>query len=509
MKYLFIYLIAFIGFTSCYKDKGTYDYHVINHWTVENFDSTKGYTALLGDTLKINPVLKWSHDPNPSDANYDYAWSFRYRPTANGPFVDTVVCTTKDLSTVIKLLPGNYPLAYRVTDKATGVTFQTRTNVLVSTKVYEGYMVLNEVNGQSRLDMLSYSKATGLFTQYTDVLKEMNSNLPQQGKPIQVLCMNYVGTNITPQNYGIFLLTESGTNRINQETFAYDPKMNIRYLMLGNIAPDFKAEMLTGENPTPTNVMFYMYAKNNMYAYSTGAGYAFRNDVINVYSATGTPFKVSPYVVTDGTLGVMYNMDKRCFVQAAAGGSSFVTDVIPSRNFPTGLDLVWMERSYNSTSRSVYAILKDPVTAKYYLLRFPIAGAQTYFKEITATDFAQATNYAVSPDVNYLFYSVGGKVYEYDFNLGTPSTTLMIDKGNSIISYMGFPHFYNSFVLANATTYKLWATHLTVGTYDPAGTPGANGTLECYSVPEISKPLVKTREWSGMGKIVSVAYRER
>ncbi|MRG44122.1 hypothetical protein GFS24_03305 [Chitinophaga sp. SYP-B3965] len=509
MKHLFIYLLAFIVFTSCYKDKGNYDYHVINHWTVENFDSTKGYTVLLGDTLKINPTLKWSNDPNPSDANYNYAWSFRYRPSSNLPFIDTVIGTDKNLNAKINLLPGNYSLAYRVTDKSNGVTFQTRTNILVSSKNFEGYMVLNDVNGKSRLDMLAYSKGTGLFTQYTDVLKEMNSNLPEQGKPRQVLCMNYVGTNITPLNYGIFLLTETGTNRIHQETFAYEPTMNIRYLMVGNIANDFKADVLTGENPSPTTVMFYMYAKGNMYAYSTLYGYAFRNDPINVYAAASAPFKVSPYVVTDGTVGVMYNTDKRCFVQAANFNSSFVADVVAARNFPTGLDLVWMERSYNSTSRSVYAVLKDPVTAKYYLLRFPIAGAQTLFKEITAPDFAQATSYAVSPDVNYLFYSVGGKVYEYDFNLGTPTTTLMIDKGNSTITYMGFPHFYNSFVAANANTYKLWATYLTVGTYDPAGTPGANGTLECYSVPEISKPLVKTMGWTGLGKIVSVAYRER
>jgi hypothetical protein len=509
MKYLFICILGLIGFTSCYKDKGNYDYHIINHVTIENFDSTKGYTVFLNDTLKISPGLKWSDDPDPSDAKYTYAWSFRFRVAANAPFTDTVVSTSKDLNTLIKFLPGNYSLQYRITDKASGVTFQTRCNVTVSSKVYEGYLLMNDVNGQTRVDMLSYARNTGIFTQYTDVLKEMNSNLPQQGKPIQILSQNYVGTNITPQNYGIFLLTSSGTNRVHQETFAFEPRMNIRYLMTGNVPADYKADWMTGEAPSPSSIMFYMYGNGNMYAYSTLAGYAFRADPINVYEATGAPFRVSPYVVTDGTVGVMYNMDKRCFVVAGNFNSSFVTDVAATRNFPTGYDLVWMERSYNSTSRAVHAILKHPTTGKYYLLRFPIAGNQTYFQEITATDFAQATNYGVSPEFGYLFYSVGGKVYEYDYNLATPLTKLMIDKGNEVISYMGFPHFYNSFVAANAGTYKVWATQLHVASYDPAGTAGANGTFETYTIPDINRPLVKERSWTGLGKVVSVAVRER
>jgi hypothetical protein len=45
-----------------------------------------------------------------------------------------------------------------------------------------------------------------------------------------------------------------------------------------------------------------------------------------------------------------------------------------------------------------------------------------------------------------------------------------------------------------------------VGSYDEGN---ANGTLEQYSVVDANEPLVFKRSWTGFGKIVSVAFRER
>lgn len=506
--YTLLIAVTVCIFTACYKDKGNYSYHDTNKISFANIDTVKGYTVFFADTLKITPVLTMTADNNPSADGYSYEWTFRFGTTATG-FRDSVIATGKDLKVPVVLAPGTYTLQYRVTDKATGIQFHIRTTVLVSTAVYEGYMVLNEVNGQSRLDMLSYSKTTGVFTQLTDVLKKMESPLPPQGTPYQVLCVNYTNANITSQNYGIFLLTASGTNRVSQETFGWDPAYNIRYLMLGSVPSDFKAQRLTGEPTSTIYPMFYMYADGNMYNYATLSGYAFKYTPLNVYTPSGVPFKVSPYVVTDGSSGLMYNMDKRNFVTAASYSSTSMADVPVALNYPTGYDLVWMGRCYNNTSKYAYAIMKDPATSKYYLMRFVLGKAQDYLKEITATDFANATNFAVSPDRNYLFYTVGGKLYEYDFNAGTPQTILMLDKGASTISHLGFTRFYNYLVAANANTYKVWANYLSVGSYDPSGTAGSNGTLELYSVPDVNRQIEKVSSWTGMGKIVSVAYRER
>ena len=153
-----------------------------------------------------------------------------------------------------------------------------------------------------------------------------------------------------------------------------------------------------------------------------------------------------------------------------------------------------------------YAVLKDPGIDKFYLIRFSFGGGPTnsnlqpvdYFQEITATDFALAEKFAISPNLGYLFYSTGGKVYEYDMFLKT--SRLMLDKGSEKISLLVFD-----------TNKKpaTWKNSLMVGSYDPAGTAGSNGTLTQYSVPPVNGNLVVQNQWTGLGQVVSVSYRFR
>jgi len=495
----FIYGLFVVCLSSCYKDLGNYTYHDINEISFTGIDTINGYTMLLGDSLKVSPSLVMTKDNSPSSDNYSYEWSF-HLTRSPGVTYDSIISTDKNLKTKIMFTPGNYYLQYKVTDKKTGVPFHVRTNVLVSTPIYEGYMVLNNVNGRSRLDMLSYNKTANVFTQYTDVLARVGSKVPMESEPYQVLCMYYTRTRfVSVKYYGIFLLTASGTNRVNEETFGYDPSYNIRNLMVGDVPANFGAQYLTGEITNGMSPLFYMYSNGHIYCYTAVNGSAFKYLPLNIYPASSIPFNVSPYVATDGNRAVLYNTDKRNFVTAADYNSVSVTDVPAGLNYPAGLDLIYMERNYSSNT---YAILKNPSTSKYYLLRFVIGQEQNYYQEITGTDFANASHYTISPDLGYLFYSVGGKLYEYDLSLKI--SKLMFDKGQEQITFLAFQQFFN-----RTGIYSNWAKLLTVGSYNPSGTVGSNGTLELYSVPPVNGQIVQTNKWAGLGKVVSVSYRER
>lgn len=505
MKKKLLYKLLILLFVSilaaCSKDLGNYTYHDINQVTFTDFDTTKGYSVLFGQTLSIDPALASTMD---AAAGYSYEWSLRLGSSAAPPARDSILSVSKALNVKIGLVPGTYVLQYKVTDKSTGVQFQKRTNLNVTTDVFEGYLVLNDVGGNSRLDMLSYNKASTSFTQITDVLQHTGSKLSMQGQPYQVLCMLWTRPNISAQNYGIWILNASGTNRINQETFAADPTYNIRYLMLGSVPNTFMAKHLTGELQYGISPYLAMSGNDdNMYTYSVNAGYAFKYLPLNTYINGGATFRMSPYVATDANTLTGFNMDKHTFVTTASSSAAAVTDAPAAYNYPSGYDLVYMGKDYNSVA---FAILKKSATSQYYLLRFPLLKAQTYFKEILGTDIANATSFAISPDLGYLFYSAGGKVYEYD--PGIQKSFLMLDKGTSQISYLDFQNFYNRLVPATAI-YKTWANYLTVGSYDPAGTAGKNGTMELYTVPQVNGQIVKVNSWTGFGKIVSVSYRER
>ncbi|SEW35032.1 PKD-like family lipoprotein [Chitinophaga arvensicola] len=505
-KYTGILAIIILFLSSCYKDIGNYSYHDINNVQLGNIDTANGYTVFFNDTLKVTPDIRSTQNVTAEDA-YTYLWSY-HKSSSVSTIDDSLLATTRNLAAKVTMPPGNYVLMYKVTDKKTGVMVHMKTTLTVSTEVYEGFMVLSDVNNQSRMDMLSYVKKTNTFNQYTDVFNRVNSTVPMNGTPYQVLCMPYVGSNVAAQNYGIFVLNAAGTNRVNQETFAWNNTYNIRYLVVGNIPSNLVATRLTGITTGAYSYLIYMYGPDkNMYSYSTNAGYAFRYSPVNVYETAGTPFRVSPYVATDGTSSLLYNMDKKTFVTVSNPSAVTVTDAIPALGYPTGLDLLYMECIYYAEAGikpNTYAVLKDPATQKVYLLNFLMRQAQTYYQEMTATDIGQATNFAASPDHNYIFYSVGGKLYEYDMYL--KKSILMADYGNSLITHLSFPHISSRYGKPN---YITWSKSLLVGSYDPAGAKDSNGKLELFTISDINAPLVKTNSWTGFGKIVSVGYRDR
>ncbi|PUZ25786.1 hypothetical protein DCC81_16120 [Chitinophaga parva] len=489
-----------LGFISCNKEKGNYSYHPINEISFAGFDTINGYKASFGDTLSISPVLTYSMDAGGTH-QYSYEWSVN-----QGFAGDRVISTEKNLKVRIDELPGSYPLQYRVTDLTTGVLFHIRTTLLVRTDVYEGYLVLNDVGGNTRLDMLSYDAVGAKFTQYTDVLKRLGSALPTQGQPYKVLCSRAIQSafNYSDSTYGIYLLTASGTNRIHPETFSWTPTYDLRYEVTGDIPAGFKADNLRVD-PQFYYLTYYMTSGNNVYNKS-GAGTPVYNLPINKY--VGKPlFKASPWVVSDGTGGAtLFNMDNGSFAVTTRITATNVTDPTPpvagELAYPKGNQLVWMDRS---SGGNAVAIIRNPGTGIDTLVKFLPGANPTYVKTLNATDIDKATHFAVSNNPEYLFYSVGGKVYEYDLSLQT--SKLMLDKSPAEISYLSFEQFTHTSLYPS--TYGVWMRYLSVGVYDPAGTAGANGTLEQYGVVDANEPLVFKRSWTGFGRIVSVAYRER
>ncbi|UYQ94505.1 hypothetical protein MKQ68_05300 [Chitinophaga horti] len=144
---------------------------------------------------------------------------------------------------------------------------------------------------------------------------------------------------------------------------------------------------------------------------------------------------------------------------------------------------------------------------KVFLARFMTTGAkQNFYEEITGTDVALAEHFCVSPEYGYVFYSVGSKVYEYDFSL--KKSVLMKDYGNRRISVMKFHRFLSLEAAISNAFYTELSRKLAICTYEP-GNPSASGVMELYNVPGINGPLRLYKSYEGLGKVVSLTYRER
>lgn len=497
MQKMIAYLVAIAGIcclASCYKDKGNYTYHDANEIAVTRFDTAKGYTARFGDTVAVDPVVTGKLDTG-GTGSYSYEWSYQLADS----YQQIVISTQKSLRYKVDLPPGVYTLVFKVTDNNYGLAWHGKARLQVTTDVYEGYLVLNEVAGKTRLDMLSYQTASQQFVQITDVLKKMGSELPLQDKPYNIFCMQGYSSVTDPLFYKMYLSTASGTNNLHSETFSWKETQGLSYEMVGDLPNGFKADRFCGSLRFGIVPTMYMSAGNNVFQRGNGSYFAYAP--LNIYTGAIDPFKASPYVVCNLDFAVLFNMDKRTFTRMDNANSKVVYDMPAALNYPTGKDLVYMEMSY---SEVVHAIMKDPATGAYSIIRFYMGSAPTYNDVITATDFDKATHFAMSPDRGYLFYSVGGKVYEYDLSLKT--SKLMLDKGDEEVTYLAFQNF---FWRSYKTTYTNWSNLLTVGLYNAAGTEGANGALEQYSVPAVNGQITLANQWKGFGKITSIAYRER
>lgn len=306
---------------------------------------------------------------------------------------------------------------------------------------------------------------------------------------------------ITPQTYRIYLVTDAATYKIDPETFGYNALDDFRYEMVGTLPADFSPTNLTGSLQYLFMPTTFMTANNNVYR-RIYEGYVFPYVPINIYAGEPKPFKAFPQVTCYDDGFVVYNMDKRIFTTGSFSSLS-VTDLPPDAGFPTGKDMVYME-DQQSTGLG-YAVMKDPGMANYYLLRFyPGYSFADYFEPVSATDIDKASLFAASPELGYVFYAVGGKLYEYDPFL--QKSFLMLDKGSEKITYISFQKFFNPNMYAKYTEF---GNQLTVGSLNPAGNEGSNGTLEQFAVPPVNKPLQKIHSWTGFGKITSVSYRER
>ncbi|MEL4308615.1 PKD-like family lipoprotein [Joostella sp. CR20] len=480
---LFVLISVLVFVSSCTKDLGNYDYKEINEVQISGIDTT--YTALLGEPFAITPELNFTKSTNGDDSQYTYEWiAFN---TDLGLLSDDIkkdLAITKNLDLEsLTIPPGTYKVYYRVTDTQTEVQWSKSFMLVVSSSIQRGWIVLNDDQGKARLDMVSIIDT--VYQPIHDVLDYTGSALKLEGEPLNVACYSY-----DPQFYGVYVnTTGNGTTKIDPLTFDWEDTYRLSYEMLTNVPTDFGADFVQpirgGES--------FVYKDGDVYYYYRP--FSIRYGVpINYIEGEEKPFKASPFIGT-GYINILYDVDNQRFVRFLQRGSSSLE--MPNHNrfdYNTGKDLVFMTQTpYNRGE--VFAILKDPADAKLYLarIRSDRAIGQRYYDEIpeeSAQLMSQATQFAISPDYGYIFYNVGGKIYEYDFNLKT--SKLMIDKGSDQITVLQFEQ------------YSPFSKDLIVASCDANG---ANGKMELYTVPPVNGDLELNLSFDGFAKIVSIAFK--
>lgn len=501
IKYQFLVACFTLVIVSCSQDLGNYDYVDINEVDFVGFQEE--YTAKLGDTFSLTPTLQFTQDISGDDMRYEYKWFvIRYGVLPVDARFD--LSTSKNLVVEpVSLLPGDYTLIYEVKDIKTGVEWQKRTKLKVESTIYEGWMVLNEVNGGSRLDMISL--VGGEYSPIHDVLAFTASALKLEGQPVEVETYSF-----EPRFYGIYVTTSgNGTTKIHPETFNWEESYRLSYEAVATLPTDFGSDFINPIGYDKGDTSSYMYKDGNVYYYHRGyqINYGSPINVIN-----GLPFEAAPFIGIKRNSGdqIFYDNTNKRFVRHIFGYTN--SSELPKGtlfDYNTGKDLVYMEgSSYNGGE--VFAILKDPIDNKFYMARISLSYSgvnQVYYGEIPApiaADMDMADHFAINPDFGYLFYSLNGKVYEYDFVLKT--SKLMIDRPGQEITLLEFDPSSPKLNSKNNPEGENFRNKLIVSSYNPTT---AEGSFELFNVPPVNGDLVLYDSWGGFGKIVSESYRSR
>lgn len=477
------------------KDKGNYTYNPINRVQIKNMESL--YLVDYGRKLIVKPTLEFTSDKQGDTSNYSYQW---VKESLSGYTPTPITLSIKrDLDTAITLDFGLYDMYYRVTDKRTGVFTDAYFKLSVGAPTYEGWLLLCDLeNGNSRLDMVSIRAAK--VTLYNDILKTVNSAYTTNGSPAFV-ATTFTGLGPGNGSTAVFIGTNKNAAILGLDTFDYKPKYDMNQFVR---SPD-PIKDWTNARLHSFSYFSILNTDNNIYPISAFNGIL---APVNTQDGNGVYFKASRWAGFKGPEAIVFNETNKTFLRYS-GSTATTCLTLPAGtlfNFTTDMDLLYMKYvPYNSGE--VFAVLENKTTAKRYLARFTVAGKQNYFSEITGDGILSAEHFAVSPDLGYLFYNNGNKLYEYDPVL--KQSFLMKDYGARKISLLKFLTFSLTLPAAsNATQYIALSKKLLVSTYD-ADNLTNSGTLDIYTVPEINAPLQIFQTYTGTGKVTDIAYRER
>lgn len=498
----FLLLIVMSLFSCMYEDIGNYEYHEINDVGIEGIDTENWYVRVgFTDTLRISPDLTFARDKD--EKNYKYEWKAVVNTYKGKEFI---IGHEKNLEYPVALQANEYICYYKVMDTIRALTWTQKFFLRVSTVASEGWVVLCDENGKSRIDII------GPVDEHTN---KVGLNIFDQGAmvgaPLQLGCTCLEGKS------EFYLFAEKGSWKLNPTSLAATEDGNMRYQF--GLVPekaDIRAIDLTYTRTWEENLYVVVDKDGLLYSHYPRQIFALPHNRI---AGETEDFKAAPFIglrraQTAETMEniVLYDETNRRFLQIKNGSvvpavmTYEKTDLWPSA--VTGKDMIYMENTPNYTM----ALLKDPETHKVWLYGMELSpnglNYQKYFTEVKGTGIENATVFSFHRLYSYLFYAVGNEVYRFDYIQKAPA-----------VSVCSFPD--EKVVSLKAAVYQAWSTKyepwekarqydLVVGSNHLKKDKHECGVVRMYGVPDLRGDLtLKYKPYTGLGNIVDMIFKER
>ena len=256
------YILTLVFVLACSQDKGNYDYVDLKEPQIAGFEDLSVQTF---SRLRITPDLGAEEFPA---GEYSFEWKVLNQ---NASQEAVVIGQERDLDYEVTLTPGAYTLFFTVYQVSTGLYWQKEVNLIVSSSMSEGWMVLCSDNGRARLDFVSSFTSETM----TDVLR--GNGMPQMNGPRRIQWLSDKTDAASPY----YLLTDDGATRLGRDAFEWMPEY------------DFAYEVAVPEKLTPHSIVTSAFGK--VIVSGTDAHYCEIMGIDGLYgSAVNKGFAVAP-----------------------------------------------------------------------------------------------------------------------------------------------------------------------------------------------------------------------
>ncbi|MDE6090616.1 MAG: hypothetical protein K2G41_07915 [Duncaniella sp.] len=436
MKKIYMLPLLALCLSACVDDEGNYKYSDLNEVTIENFESR--YSAISQvDRIQISPeVSSTLYGEDTSDM--EFTWSVCLD---NLSHEHIVLSHEKDLDWLVDIDPGSYNLYFTVRSKSEGVEDLFQASLTVSSPLTTGFLVLGDLVSDNRCAVDMIAMPTGRDTMVVEDVYD-NSQLRLQN-PEKIIFAGYHYSGAEGHRQALWMLADNKARRMTSGS-SFEDLGEFNDLALVEVDyPVTKPAVMRDMFPHQSVIsgraqnlsqMYRGYVTDEVVVVASVMMLEYFTEPCNRYERNSSSplFKPSPYVFYRAAYNsaystcLIYNMDDDCFayVNYSEYNSTKLKD---SETDPWKFDarsegrkLVYGENTFSNVS---YALMTDS-DDNYYIYGFtaPTSATGTAAKQALvtvdksiATDFDKASNYMFSATRTSVFYTVGSRLYQYDW----------------------------------------------------------------------------------------------
>lgn len=483
---------------SCYDDKGNYDYHAINQIGIR-FEQ-EAYEVNRYEELTVAPLLTFTQGEG---QECRYSWILE-KPGTTVKQNDTL-SNEKILKKVITAKSGTYNLCLAVTDPETGVTFRQEASLAVKTELTQGYILLCEKGGKMALDMLTRKSLIIDGKDNFKLLKNLEAGLPVAEKPLSLRYSVSVETDMDTWDDVFYhftgICTENAMIHLD-ENLEVEP-----YLDVNLYASAPFAQPLRPQNDFYMGGSEYFFANGDFYFRSNG----FSPELFGApANSADESYQLYPDMMAFGSSAkqaLYYDITNRRFVYFKSGDflSPFLPEDPKSEYFNIDKEMLYM--CGPRYGKNGYAVTRDPEGNYIDLYVYTGTKAADALPVIYPLDdlpgIHDARFFDIPEKQPYLFYATETEVYQLNYDLGkaTLQHVYSAAEGKKIVRMK-----FNRFTTYNS--YHEGVDRLLV-CVNGSGPEDSCGELHIFSIAEGNVKPVEFGSYSGIAKIVDVAYKEQ